>query len=173
MAISKEKKEKILEELREKIAQQKAMVFVGIAGLKVKDISELREKIRAAGGDLKVAKKTLIEIVLKENNFNFDKSQQKEEAALLFSFKDEVAPVKVAYKFKQENDNLKILGGFISGKNDFEESEKIITLAQLPSRDELLAKMVGSISAPVSGLIGVLQGNIKGLIQVLAKAKTQ
>jgi large subunit ribosomal protein L10 len=171
MAISKEKKQEILEELREKIAQQKAMVFVNIAGLKVKDISELREKIRAAGGDLKVAKKTLIEIVLKENNFNFDKNQQKEETALLFSFEDEVAPVKVAYKFNQENDNLKILGGFIGGKNDFEESEKIITLAQLPSRNELLAKMVGSISAPVSGLVGVLQGNIKGLIQVLAKAK--
>jgi len=66
--------------------------------------------------------------------------------------------------------NLKILGGFL--ENKFVEAEKIIELAKLPTREELLARLVGSISAPISNFINVLEANIKGLIYVLTKAKT-
>jgi len=66
--------------------------------------------------------------------------------------------------------NLKILGGIF--KNEFVEAEKIIELAKLPTREELLARLVGSISAPISNFINVLEANIKGLIYVLTKAKT-
>ncbi|MDP1538797.1 MAG: 50S ribosomal protein L10, partial [bacterium] len=74
------------------------------------------------------------------------------------------------YQFGLANEKLKILGGFLEGK--FKEAEEIIALAQLPTKEGLLAKLVGSIASPISGLINVLQGNIKGLITVLAKAKT-
>lgn len=173
MAISKNKKKEILTDLKEKISRQKTMLLVGIAGLKVKDISDLRDKIKTVEGDLKVAKKTLMEKALKESDFNFDKKSQKDETALVFSFADEIAPVKAVYQFSQENENLKILGGFIEGEKEMAEAEKIIALAQLPGREELLAKLTGSLIAPVSGLVSVLSGNIKGLVQVLARAKTQ
>jgi large subunit ribosomal protein L10 len=170
MAVSKIKKEKILEDLKEKVARQKAMVLVGIAGLKVEDISDLREKLKTADGNLKVAKKTLIEKALKENGLDFDKGKYKEEIALAFGFKDEIIPAKISYQFGLGNEKLKILGGFIGSK--FEESENIIALAQLPSKEELLAKLVGSLSAPISNFVYALQYNLKGLITVLAKAKT-
>ncbi len=170
MALTKTQKQKILQDLKEKIAKAKAIVLVGIAGLKVKDISELRKKLKTIDGNLKVVKKTLAERVLKENKLDFDKKRFKEELALVFGFEDEILPAKTVYQFSQENDKLKILGGFLEQK--FQAAEEIITLAQLPSKEELLAKLVGSIASPISGLVNVLQGNIKGLITVLAKAKT-
>lgn len=171
MPQTKAQKQKVLEDLRDKIARQKAIIFVGITGLKVKDVSELRKKLKAMEANLKVFKKTLAEIVFKENKLEFDKRKFKEEIALVFGFKDELSPVKTVYQFSTQNDKLKILGGFLGNK--FKEKEEIITLAQLPSREELLAKLVGSLNASVSGLVNVLQGNIKGLVFALSSIKKQ
>lgn len=170
MAITRAQKQKILEDLKDKIAKQKAIVLIGITGLKVKDISDLRKKMKAIDGNLKVAKKTLIEKAFKENNLEFDKSKYKEEVALAFGFKDEIMPAKIIYQFGLTNEKLKILGGFLEGK--FKEVEEIIALAQLPTRNELLTKLVGGISAPISKFVYALNYNIKGLLQVLARAKT-
>jgi len=170
MALTKAQKQKVLDDLKDKIAKQKAMVLVGITGLKVKDITDLRKKLKATEGNLKVFKKTLIEKAFKENKLAFDKKDYKEEVALAFGFKDEIFPAKTVYDFSGINPNLKILGGFFEGK--FLESEKVIELAQLPGKEQLLARLVGSISAPISNLVSVLEANIKGLITVLAKAKT-
>jgi large subunit ribosomal protein L10 len=182
MALNKAQKQKIIDDLKDKIARQKAMVLVGITGLKVKDISDLRKKLKANDGNLKVAKKTLIERAFKESKLGgeedkssssplvFDKNKYKEEVALAFGFKDEISPAKIVYQFGLASGNLKILAGFLEGK--FKEAEEIIALAQLPAKEELLAKLVRSIASPISGLVDVLQGNIKGLITVLAKAKT-
>ena len=169
MAITKEKKEIILEDLREKFSRQKAMILIGITGLKVKDTTELRNKIREIDGNLKVAKKTLMNIVLKENNLEFDKNKFKEEVALVFSFKDEVSSAKALYQFSKKNKNLKILGGYFEG--NFKEVEDVVALAKLPSREELMARLVGGIGSPISGFVNVLKGNIKGLMCVLSAIK--
>lgn len=88
---------------------------------------------------------------------------------LAFGFEDEIMPARLVYQLSRNVEGLKILGGFI--ENEFKDAEEIIKLAQLPSRIELLAKLAGSVASPISGLVNVLQGNIKGLITVLAKAK--
>ncbi len=169
MALTKAQKEKILDDLRDKIAKQKAMILIGITGLKVKDISDLRKKLKATEGNLKVAKKTLIEKAFKESNLEFDRGEYKEELALAFGFKDEITPAKTVYQFGLANEKMKILGGFLEGK--FKEAQEFVDLAQLPSREELLAKLVGSISAPISNLVYSLQYNLKGLIYILTLIK--
>jgi len=171
MALTREQKQKILEQLKEKIAKQKAIIFVDFTGLKVKDLSGLRRKLKAVGNELKVVKKTLIDLVFKKSEFKIETKKMKGEVALIFGYEDEISPAKATYQFSQENSNLKILGGFFEKK--FREAAEIIALAQLPSEKELLAKLVGSVSAPISNFVNVLQGNIKGLIIVLAKAKTK
>lgn len=168
MAKTKEQKRKTLEDLKNKVAKQKAMVLVGIAGLEVKALSDLRKRIKAIDGNLKVAKKTLIEKAFKENNLEFDRKKYREEIALVFGFGDEISPAKTVYQFS--NEKAKILGGFLEGK--FKEAEEIIALAKLPAKEELLAKLVGSIASPISGLVNVLEGNIKGLLRVLTQVKT-
>lgn len=169
MAIKKEKKQEILADLREKVSRQKSMILVGITGIKVKDLSDLRKKIKAIGGSLQVVKKTLAEIVLKEKNLDFDKKNFKEETALVFGFQDEIGAAKTVFQFSKRNEKLKILGGFI--ENIFRDPKEVIVFAQLPGKEELLARLVGSIAAPASGLVNVLNGNIKGLVCLLTKIK--
>jgi large subunit ribosomal protein L10 len=169
MALNKTQKQEILDDLKDKIAKQKAMILVGITGLKVKDVSGLRKQLKAADGNLKVIKKTLIEKAFKENKLDFDKNKYKEEMAVAFGFKDEIVPAKAVYQAGLANEKLKILGGFIDNK--FNEAESIIALAKLPSREELLAKLVGSLSAPVSNFVYALNYNIKGLVHILSLIK--
>lgn len=169
MALTKVQKQKIIEDLKEKIERQKAIIFVDFTGLKVKDLSNLRKKLRTADNELKAVKKTLLGLVFKERDFKIDTEKLKGEIAIVFGFKDALSLAKIIYQFSQEKPNLKILGGFFEKK--FQEAEEIITLAQLPTREELLARLAGTIFAPVSNLVNVLQGNIKGLICILTKVK--
>lgn len=170
MALTKTQKQKILEDLNEKIAKQKVMIFIGFTGLKVKDLSNLRRKLKLSNCQLKVVKKTLMAIAFKKAKLEIEPKKLPGEVALVFGYKEEILPAKIIYQFSQENPNLKILVGFF--ENKFFEAEKIIELAKLPTREELLARLVTSISSPISNFVNVLQGNIKGLIFVLAKAKT-
>lgn len=167
MPLSKEQKVKALKALKEKIAKQKAMFFVDFTGLKVKDMSDLRKKIRAIDGELKAAKKTLMGIAFKDSKIEIDTKKMPGEIALVLGYEDEVLPAKTVWEFSKTNKNLKILGGFMGNKLML--SEEVITLAQLPSRENLLAKTVGSIASPISGFMNVLQGNIRGLAQVLTQ----
>ena len=165
MPQTKEQKKRTLEDLRDKVARQKAIVLLSITGVKVKDISELRKKLKAIGAELKVVKKTLANIIFKENKMEFDKKSFKTEVGFVFGFEDEVSPAKAVYQAFKDNENFKILGGFM-GKVA-KGAEDMITLAQLPSRQELFARLVGSLSSPVSGLVYVLKGNLKGLVLAL------
>jgi len=169
MALTKEQKQKNLKEIKEKIDKQKAIAFANIAGLKVQDLTRLRREMKKQDCELRVAKKTLSSLALKEKGFSVDLKQMQGEIALAFGYKDEVSVFQILYKFLKEHEQLQILGGLV--EKEFLEQEKALILAQLPTRDQLLAKLVGSISSPLSGFVSVLQGNIKGLINVLAKAK--
>ena len=169
MPKTKAQKKEILDDLKEKITKQKAIVLIDFTGLKVKDIFGLRKKLKAAGSELKVAKKTLMGIIFKDRGLEIDFKKIKGEIALAFGYEDEISAAKIIHQLSLQNQNLKILGGFF--ENKFVESEKVIELAQLPAKEELLARLVGSIASPISGFVNVLQGNIKGLICVLNAIK--
>ena len=169
MPRTKAQKQKILDDLKDKVARQKAIFLVGITGLKVKDLSQLRKKLKSIDANIQVAKKTLVEKVLKEHKLDFDKKGMKTEVALVFAFGDELAPVKMVYQLSKENEGLKILAGYI--KNQPKDAEYIITLAQLPTKEELLARLVGTMSAPVSNFVRALNYNIKGLVYLLSTIK--
>lgn len=169
MAKTKEQKKKTLEDLKDKIKRQKTIIFVDFAGLKVEGMSDLRKRLKRVDGQLKVAKKTLISLALKDSGLKTEIDELKGEVGMVFGYKDEIAPAKVVYQFGQENVNLKILGGFF--ENEFKSAEDFISFAQLPSRQELLARLTGSISAPVSSFVRVLEGNLKGLVCALSAIK--
>ena len=169
MALTKEKKQKIIKDLKEKITKQKVIIFVDFKGLKVRDLFDLRKKLKKVDSQFLVAKKTLMGIVFKEKKMEIGSEKFEGQPAIIFGFQNEMSPLKAAFQFSQENKNLKILGGYFEGK--FREAIDIITLAQLPSREELLARLIGGISAPISSFINVLQGNIKGLIYALSAIK--
>jgi len=85
--------------------------------------------------------------------------------AVAFAGGDEVAPAKITYTYSKKNDKFAIVGGILEGKEISDIMVK--SLASLPGREELYAKIVGSLASPLSGMVNVLAGNIRGLVNVL------
>ena len=170
MAITKEQKTQILQDLVDKFGRSKAVVFSDYRGLDVSSISDLRNRLREKGAETKVAKKTLIRLAVKESNIGELGDEVMEgPVSVTFSYEDEMAGLKALFKFSKENENLKLLGGIINGK--VVSAEEIIRLAKLPSHEELIAKFIGSINAPVSGFVGILSNLTSGLVRVLSAYK--
>lgn len=178
MALSKEQKQNILKELEEKVSQNQSMAFVDFSGMKVKEMSKMRKDMKEKDCEFKVAKKTLLKIALDKNDMDMPEDLEG-EIGIAFDFNNSFSSFKVIDNFSKETGKLKILGGFIkdssSGEFDFVGEEKAQFLAEIPSEKELMSKIVGSLNSPLSNLVGVLQGNIKGLIltlNALSKAKS-
>ena len=166
MAITKEQKNEILKDLIDKFSRSKAVVFADYRGLDVASVSELRGQLREGGAEAKVAKKTLMRLAAEDQKItDIPKEILDGPVAATFSYEDELAGLKILFKFSKENENLKLLGGVIDGK--IIGKEEILQLAKLPGRDELLAKMIGSMNAPVSGFVGVLSNLVGGMVRVL------
>ena len=167
--LTKKQKREIVENLSDKISRTKSVVFVEFTGMNTAEISELRRELKKNQAELKVAKKTLVNLALEKNNHHFDLDQFKTQVAVAFGYADEVGAIKVLDKISKTNKALKMLAGII-GK-DYYTEESLAVLARLPSREELLGKLVGTISAPISGFVNVLGGNMRGLVRVLSKIK--
>lgn len=166
MAVTKEKKQEVLQELIDKFSRSKAVIFTGYRGLDVSGISNLRSELRKGGSECKVAKKTLIELAAKEAKIDGVNSEIMEgPVAVTFSYEDELSGLKVLFKFAKGNETLKLLGGVVDGK--VVTADEVRQLAQLPSKEELYAKMLGSLNAPVSGFVGVLSNVMSGFVRVL------
>jgi len=169
MALKKEKKKKIVADLKEKIKKQKAIVFVNFTGVKAREMFELRKKLKKENSLLKVAKKKLIQLALKESDIDLGVENFEGEIGLVFGFADEIFPAKLVYQFSKENPRLKIVGG-IFGKKFYDERETI-ELAQLPSKEELLARILSALSAPILNFENVLIGNLRNFVFLLSQVK--
>ncbi len=165
MALTKDKKKSIIEKLEKSIAGQKIMLFVGIAKIKTKDLFDLKKNLKDKGNILYVAKKTLFEIAAKNKGIDIDAKKIEGEMAVVFGNEDEVSAANILSKFSKKNKELKILGGFF--ENALIPSEKVSVLASIPSKQELLAKLAGSINAPVSNFVSVLSANLRNFVGVL------
>jgi large subunit ribosomal protein L10 len=171
MAKTKQQKEQEVKDLTDKLATAKAVVFASYKSLTVSQTENLRKALRQEGAELKMAKKNLLRIALQNNKLdqnlvdNFTGS-----VTVAFGYDDEVIPAKVVAKFGKANDTLQIFGGIL--EKSFIDTGRVQALATLPAREELLAKLVGSINAPVSGFVNVLAGNLRSLVYVLDAIKT-
>lgn len=165
MAISKQQKDEILQKLVDKFGKSKSVVFAEYRGLDVASLSDLRGRLRKGDAEMQVAKKTLMRIAGEKNNVTLDKSMMEGPVAATFSYEDAMSGIKILFNFAKENDKLKLLGGVIDGK--VVGPEIIQEYAKLPGREELLAKLLGSMNSPVSGTVGLLGNLIAGFVRVL------
>ncbi len=170
MAITREKKQNILKDLADKFSRAQAAILVDFNKLSVAKTMELRRLLKQIGAEYKVAKKTLINRVLKSSDYkgvNLD--ELKTQVGIVFSYNDPVPAASSLYKFSKLNEALKILGGFFGFS--WRQREKIIALAQLPSREILLSQVVRMVASPLSRLVTVLSGNTRNLINLLNNIK--
>lgn len=152
-------------ELKDLLSSSKGAVLVDYCGLTVAEDTELRSKMREAGVKYMVAKNTFIRIAAKEAGIEGLDAYLEHNTAVAFSAEDPVAPAKILNDFSKDHKALEIKAGILDGK--VIALDEVKALAELPSREELLAKLVGSMQAPISGLVNVLQGTIRNFVYTL------
>ncbi len=165
MAKTREQKEQDLKELVERLKDAKSVVLSDYRGTTVKDIDTFRRALGNEGVVSKVYKISLVKKAFEANNIDATTLDYKTPVILSVSQEDEVAPARIINKISKDVKTISILSGVVDG--EFASREQVLVLAELPSKEELLAKLVGSINAPVSGFVNVMAGNLRGLINVL------
>lgn len=163
--LTRTQKEKVVSDLTEKIKDAKVIIFSDFAGTTVSQMKELRDELRTSGSSYKVTKKKLIDLALKNAGIEASVLGLEGQIGIAIGKEDETAAAKVLAKFAKTNKNFKLLQGVL--ENKIISGKEVMALALVPSREELLAKLVGSINAPVSGFVNVLAGNLRGLVTVL------
>ncbi len=172
MAKSRQQKELTLSQLTDLLKASKSTVFADFKGLSVKDATDFRRKAKKENVSVVVAKKTLMRLAFDKAGFEgIDPVKLAGSLVLVMGMSDEVAPAKLAAEFSKEHEALKIVAGVL--ERHMVDAAAVMALAKLPSKQELIAKAIGSIRAPLSGLVSVLQGNLRGLVQVLNAVKEQ
>ena len=171
MPKTKEQKKEILRDIAEKIKKAKSVVFARFNKLGVSESESLRKELKAENSEYYVAKKTLINLAFKDSNIKgLDVKKFDGQMATIFGYGDEIMPAKIVDKFKKEyEDKIEFVGGIL--ENRLLSAAEMIKLAKLPGKQELYAKIVGSLNAPIFGFVNALAGNLKNLVGALNAIK--
>lgn len=164
-------KSKVVEELKEKISKSNVMIISDYLGFTVKDITDLRKKLRAEDSELRVVKNTLIERAVAGTGLDELKGHLKGATAVLLGYKDAVSPLKVLVKFLKDAEKGAIRIGVVDSKI-FSQGD-LTAISKLPAREVLLAKVVGGLQSPIYGFVNVLQGPIRKLVYALEAVKNK
>jgi large subunit ribosomal protein L10 len=166
MAVSRQKKEEILAELVKLFAEAKSVSFGQYAGLSVEKMQVMRREMRAENVQFKVAKKTLLKLAAKENGMELPDEIMEGTVGAAFSFDDVVAGPKLLKKTaKAEKDIVKLLGGVMDGK--VMTITQMNELADLPSKETLLAQFMGMMQAPLRSFHGALSAPLSSMARAL------
>ena len=153
-------KSEVVSEIVEKLQKSSAAVVVDCKGLTVEEVTELRKQMREAGVDYKVYKNTLVRRAAKEVGIEqFNDELLVGNNAIAFGYDDPVAPARILKGFMDSHPKMKLKMGIVEGA--FYDESKIVEMANIPSREVLIAKLLGSLKAPVS--------NFAYLIDAIAK----
>lgn len=169
MAKTRQQKEEIVKNLAEKLGKARSWVLADYRGLTMKQLSDLRNKLREQQAEFTITKNTLLKLALPTYDFRLPTSALEGPTATLFAYDDEISPLKILVKTLKEASLGKVKAGFFEGQ--FQNEKAILQLALLSSKDELYGKTVGILAAPLKGMISVLQGNLRNLVYALSQIK--
>lgn len=173
MAITKEKKSQILKDLEEKFSRAKAVYFAENKGLSVKNVTDLRRSLHEQGVDFVVAKKTLMKLAAKNTNLpELSDDVLPGPIAAVIGYDDVVIPSKLVKDFAAKaEEKVALTGGVLDGK--VLSRAEAVQIASLPSKEQLLAQLVGSMKAPISGFHGALHGLLGKFVRTLEAVRAQ
>lgn len=168
MALTKDKKDEIVKELVGLLADSKMTVIAKYEGTTVKAMQELRRKAEENGTSIKVVKNRLVRKALESSETHKDSDTSDMQGMLMYAFNagDEVAPAQVIHEMAKVEKQLEFVGAF-DAEGNYLSAEKVKSLAQLPSKEVMIATVINTLKSPVSGVMSGLQGNIHGLLDAV------
>jgi large subunit ribosomal protein L10 len=164
----KNNKPKIVEDIKSKVEKSKSIVLTDYKGLNTGQITTLRTQLKEKGADSTVAKNTLLKIAIKENNLLNEEiaTALKGPTMAIFSYNDALEGIKVLCDFIKKNELPNIKSGIVEG--EYTTAETLEVLSKLPSKEQLLAQVVGQLKAPLNGLVGTLNGVQRKFVYALS-----
>lgn len=164
------KSEKI-EKIKEKVDKAQVAILTDYKGLSVEEIMKLRRSLQQTGGDYMVTKNTLTKLAIKGTPFEILSDSLKGPSAIAFGFEDQVSPAKALAKFIKEAKKGEIVAAVLDGK--LLSAQEAKALANLPSKEELYAKMLGSINSPATGIANSINAVLSQLTRAMAAVRDQ
>lgn len=171
-------KKEIVEQLKERLQDAKSIVVVDYKGINIEEVDNLRDRLRKENVDYFVAKNTYVKIALNELGVSELDDHMKGPSAVAVSKEDEVTPARIIAGFKKEvmgdKEFPRFKAGYVDGQLFL--ADDVDALSKLPSKDELLAKVLASFNSPIQGFVGALNGIIRqfvGVVDAIAKKQAE
>mgnify|MGYP000943719977 FL=1 len=161
----------MVHEIQERLTKVQGAVVTDYRGLNAGEMTALRKELREAGIEFKVLKNTLTILAAEKAEMNDLIPLLTGPTAFAFGYDDPVAAAKIISEFAKKNKNLEIKGGILEGA--VLDPAGVESLADLPSREVLLAMVMRAMQGPLSGMVNVLQGNIRNLVYALEAVRKQ
>jgi len=163
--MNRTEKEQVVQELAQRLTDTQATFLADYRGINVEQATQLRRELTQAGVEYRVVKNNLLKLAAQGTPSEALQSYCAGPTAIAFSGDDPVAPAKILSKFAKSIDAFELKAGILSGK--FLSVADINALADLPSRDELLAKALSTMNAPITNFVGTMAAIPRSLVQVL------
>jgi large subunit ribosomal protein L10 len=171
LAITRQKKQELVADYLARINQAPLIVITDYRGLTMKQMQELRRSLAPLGASFQVTKNTLLRLALQEAGRPVPDRLLEGPTAVSYCFGDVAATAKTMGDFARSSGVLQIRGGLLS--RQVLDAEAVRALANLPSREALIAQMLAGMQGPIAGLVNVLGGTLRGLINVLDARRRQ
>lgn len=165
MATTRQQKEATLQELKDMFGRAKSVAFGQYAGMTMEQLSKMRKEMRTANVEFKVAKKTLFKLAAKEHGFEIADELIPGTIGAAFSYEDGIAGPRIIKKMGKEVEVLKLMGGIMEGQ--VLSIAQMKEIADLPSKQELLAKVVGLMRAPLQNFYSAIQSPLSSFARGL------
>jgi len=171
LAISKEKKQELVNQYQELAANSQGMILTSFSGLSVKETEALRKQVREAGGSFHVVKNTLAKLAFEQAGLELPEGALDGTTAIGFAQESITDLVKAIVDVVRETELLTVKGGLIEGM--VYDARQVIKIANLPTLPVVQAQLLGLLQAPASRVAGALSGSVRQVVSVLnAYAKT-
>lgn len=157
--------------LAEMLAGAKVTVFTEFRGLNVHDLAELRVKLREGGVEYKVVKNTLTKLAAHELKVDGLDFYLEGPTAIAFGYEDEVTPAKLLAEYAREHEELKMKCGMLGG--EVLDAERVKALSRIPSKNQLIAQLLGSLQNPIASFARMCSSPMTGLVNVLHRVAEQ
>ncbi|MCQ2739731.1 MAG: 50S ribosomal protein L10 [bacterium] len=162
-------KEDKISQIKEKVDKAQVAIVTEYKGLTVEEITNLRRSLQKEDGDYMVTKNTLAKLAIKGTPYEVLADSLKGPIAIAFGFADQVAPAKALSKFIKDTKKGEILAAAMDGR--LMNASEAKALANIPSKAEIYAKMLGCINSPASGIVGGINGVMSALVRTMAAVR--